>query len=107
MDQRHGYRGKTAERRRTCITWPTPLRGKPVAGANLEFFGFDVKHRRNNRTDIDVEQFAESTDDDGQVIVEERDQRRGFRWLVTARTDGGRFAFLGFSNVWYGRYHDP
>ena len=81
--------------------------GKPVAGANLEFFGFDVKHRRNNRTDIDVEQFAESTDADGQVIVEERDQRRGFRWLVTARTDGGRFAFLGFSNVWYGRYHDP
>jgi len=29
-----------------------------------------------------------------------------YQWLVTARTDDGRFAYLGFDHVWYGQRHD-
>ena len=32
--------------------------------------------------------------------------RRITQWLVTARTEQGRFAYLGFSNVWYGNWYD-
>ncbi|MEA1951526.1 MAG: MG2 domain-containing protein, partial [Planctomycetota bacterium] len=80
--------------------------GRPIANANLEFFGFKMRHRRNNNYEINIQNFAEHTDKNGQVITDARQQPRGYQWLITARGSKGRFAYLGFSNVWYGRYYD-
>ena len=80
--------------------------GKPVAKANVEFFGFRVEHRDNNRVDIQVKQFAEHSDADGQVILLPQDQPQDYQWIVIARTREGRFAYLGFTGVWYNRLHD-
>ena len=50
---------------------------------------------------------AEFTNADGQVIRRNRAQQPpDYQWLVTARTQEGRFAYLGFTNVWYGSYYD-
>src|SRR5262249_10596404 len=48
-----------------------------------------------------------------QVTTTEGDQAHNFSWIITARKDkdnssgGDRFAYLGFSGVWYGRTYDP
>ncbi len=36
----------------------------------------------------------------------EATSRTDFQWLVIARTQQGRFAYLGFTNVWYGQRYD-
>lgn len=84
--------------------------GRPIEKANVEFFGYK-QVRRDEKTgeahhDVVTADFAEFSDADGQVIVEEKDQPHDYQWLVIARTDDGRFAFMGFSNVWYGRTYD-
>ncbi|MEE8452661.1 MAG: MG2 domain-containing protein, partial [Thermoguttaceae bacterium] len=33
-------------------------------------------------------------------------QPTNHQWIITARTDEGRFAYLGFTGVWYGQRHD-
>lgn len=81
-------------------------KGTPLAGANLEFFGYQQKHLGGNRWQILTTNFAEKADDNGQVIPDPRDLKTDYQWLVTSRDGEGRFAFLGFQNVWYGRYHD-
>lgn len=85
--------------------------GKPVEGANLEFFGYQQKHLGNNKWQILTTNFAEKTDKDGQSMPDPRDLKvepsMPWHWLVTVRDDkGGRFAHLGFWNVWNGEYHD-
>jgi uncharacterized protein YfaS (alpha-2-macroglobulin family) len=80
--------------------------GKPVAKANLEFFGWRQRQRQGGGFDVDVKDTAEFTDADGQTIVDNRAQPADYQWLITARTKEGRFAFLGFTNVWYGNYYD-
>jgi uncharacterized protein YfaS (alpha-2-macroglobulin family) len=82
--------------------------GAPVAKANLEFFGYHQKHLGGNRWQILTTNFAETADENGQVIPDPRDLKTDYQWLVTARTkDENRFAFLGFQGVWYNRYYDP
>jgi hypothetical protein len=80
--------------------------GKPVAGANLEFFGYQYKNLGRNRTQVVTTNFAEKTDDNGQVVPDKRDMPDGYQWLVIARGEGDRFSYLGFQNVWDGRYYD-
>ncbi|MBN1395447.1 MAG: alpha-2-macroglobulin [Pirellulales bacterium] len=81
--------------------------GKPVARANVEFFGWRmIHHNRPQRFEILTKQFAEYTDADGQVILGKDDQPNEYQWLATARTKDGRFAYLGFDHVWFGRRHD-
>jgi len=85
--------------------------GQPVAGANLEFFGYWQKWREVRRTgeaqyDIQTRNFAERADPDGQVIVKGSDEDRNYAWLITATTGDGRFAYLGFTHAWFGRYYD-
>ena len=80
--------------------------GKPVGQANLEFFGWKQQWRAPNRVEIDTRNFAEFTNADGQVIPNPAQQPQDYQWLVTAMTQEGRFAYLGFTNVWYGRYYD-
>ena len=81
--------------------------GRPVAKANVEFFGWrQIHHNRPRRYEIVTKQFAEYADADGQVMLGAESQPTNMRWLITARTKEGRFAYLGFDHVWYGRQHD-
>jgi alpha-2-macroglobulin len=80
--------------------------GKPIARANVEFFGFRQEHRGSRRFEILTKQFAEFTDTDGMVMLGPEDQPTNHQWIITARTKQGRFAYLGFTGVWYGRRHD-
>jgi alpha-2-macroglobulin len=81
--------------------------GKPIARASLDFFGWRQQwHDRPPRSEVLTREFAEHTDADGQAIVDAAGQESGYQWLVTARTADGRFAYLGFTHVWYGQWYD-
>ncbi|NQU20777.1 MAG: alpha-2-macroglobulin, partial [Candidatus Nealsonbacteria bacterium] len=82
--------------------------GKPIEKANLEFFGYRMQSSGNNpRTyKVIVNQFAEHTDRDGQVFTDAKTQPTNLQWIITATTEKGRFAYLGFTNAWYGQRHD-
>ena len=80
--------------------------GRPIAKANVEFFGWRHEHRGANRFDVITKQFAEFTDADGQVVLAPKDQDQESQWIIVATTAEGRLAYLGFTNVWYGQYYD-
>jgi uncharacterized protein YfaS (alpha-2-macroglobulin family) len=81
--------------------------GKPVPKANVEFFGWQqLYHDKPPRYEIITKQFADSTDADGQLLMDQNSQPPNFQWLVIARTREGRFAYLGFTGVWYQQIHD-
>jgi uncharacterized protein YfaS (alpha-2-macroglobulin family) len=83
--------------------------GLPVAKANLEFFGWkQVQVLPNqNQFRVDTRRFAEVTDADGQVILGQDKLPQDHQWLISARKpDEDRFAYLGFTNVWYRPYYD-
>jgi len=81
--------------------------GKPIQQANVEYFGYKIEQVRNqNRYNVLTKNFAEFSDADGQVILDNDSLTQQYQWLVMARTDQGRFAFLGFQHIWYGRQHD-
>ncbi len=80
--------------------------GEPIAGANVEFFGWGQERIRGkqNRHRVVTSNFAEKTDADGQIITNPKLMEQNLQWLAIARTKDGRFAHLGFSSVWYGRH---
>ncbi|OGV64485.1 MAG: alpha-2-macroglobulin [Lentisphaerae bacterium RIFOXYB12_FULL_65_16] len=86
--------------------------GAPVVKANLEFFGYRMVYRETKRGllgrpfDIVVNQFAESTDANGQVILGPKEHSDQFQWLIIATTPDGRFAYHGFTGMWYPNYYD-
>ena len=84
--------------------------GTPVAKANVEFFGYkQTWHDKPPRNETITKQFAEFTDADGQLFMDQKTQPQDYQWIVTARTDqkaGGRFAYLGFTGVWYAQRYD-
>ena len=80
--------------------------GKPVAKANVEFFGWQHRQRDSGRHEVLVKNFAEYTDADGQIMLNLKRQPQDYQWIVIARTREGRFAYLGFTNVWQGNWHD-
>ena len=81
--------------------------GEPVAGANVEFFGWKQERIQNRRRfNVLIKNFAERTNAAGQLIPEQLDVEGRYQWLVIARTQGGRLAHLGFRNVWARRYRD-
>ena len=79
--------------------------GLPVAKTNVEYFGWKQIQVQPNKPAYKVvtTNFAEFTDKDGQVIVDQQKLPQDHQWLITARGDGGRFAYLGFSGVWYSK----
>jgi uncharacterized protein YfaS (alpha-2-macroglobulin family) len=85
--------------------------GRPVPKAGVELFGWKQVQVAPNRNEYRVETtaFTQTTDADGQVLLDEGRMPRDRQWLITARTpkEGARFAYLGFSNVWFGRHYDP
>ena len=85
--------------------------GKPVEKANLAFFGYrqervKMKLPTGRYYNVLTSEFAEFTNADGQSVPAQDDLQRHFKWLVTATTDTGRLAYLGFSGVWYRQRHD-
>ena len=80
--------------------------GKPVPKANVEFFGYRMERRRDQSFELLIKQSAEFTDNNGQVLLSERDLPSNYQWLITARGEPNRFAFLGYTHVWFGRHHD-
>jgi len=80
--------------------------GKPIDGANLEFFGYRYEHIGGGRRRVVTTNFAEQTDRDGLAMPDQRDLQNNFQWLVIARTGQGRLAYYGFHNVWTARHHD-
>ena len=90
--------------------------GKPVAKANLEFFGYRYEYLKQKqglggilpqrRFNVITKQFAEFTDADGQAILDQEQMPRQMQWLIIARSDDGRFAYHGFNGVWYSQRHD-
>ncbi len=81
--------------------------GQPIARANVEFFGWRMNYEfQPPRHEVITRQFAELSDADGQVMLDPSRQPQDLQWLITARTDQGRFAYLGFSNVWYANWYD-
>ncbi len=84
------------------------LTGEPVEEANVEFFGWRQERVPDTKRQYRVitDNFAEFTDEQGQIIPDPKLLDSNMQWIAIARTDGGRFAHLGFSGVWYGNYHD-
>lgn len=81
--------------------------GAPVERALVEYFGFRQERIERSRTyAVKVSNFAEYTNGDGLIVSKRGDLDPQYQWLITARTDSGRLAFLGFTNVWYPGYHD-
>lgn len=80
--------------------------GKPIADCNVEFFGYWQEHLDGNRFQIHTKNFAEKSNAQGITTLVADDQTQRHQWIATARTDGGRLAFLGFSGVWHGSYYD-
>ncbi|MBS0265766.1 MAG: alpha-2-macroglobulin, partial [Planctomycetes bacterium] len=82
--------------------------GLPVPKANVEFFGWKQENPQPNPRGFKVAtaNFAEFSDKDGQVTLDQKKMSQDYQWLVMARTDKGRLAFLGFTGIWYGQYHD-
>ncbi len=85
--------------------------GQPIAKANVEFFGYRQQHLDNNNYRVETKNFAETTDNDGQVTLpipaDDKEMRqREYQWVATATTPDGRLAYLGFHNVWRAEYYD-
>ena len=87
--------------------------GQPVAGANVEFFGWRQERLKKKKGvvlkryyNILTKDFAEFTDKDGQVFLTQQQMPTGYNWLATATTEDGRHAYLGYHSVWYNRRHD-
>ena len=83
--------------------------GAPIAKANVEFFAYRQRHIDGNNFQIDTKNFAEATDENGQVFLPVPDDgkdpaAREYQWLATATTPSGRLAYIGFHNVWRGQY---
>ena len=87
--------------------------GKPIAGGHLDFFGFGFDRRKlfsrpnkiiNQVTKplLEMSRFAEYTNSDGQATISRDRMPRNYQWLITARANSGRLAYMGFDRVWFG-----
>ncbi len=80
--------------------------GRPLKGMNVEFFGYRQQRLKSGRYQVMTSNFAENTNLQGIVTPSAKDLVPNYSWLVTARDKDGRFAYMGFSGVWAGRYYD-
>jgi uncharacterized protein YfaS (alpha-2-macroglobulin family) len=74
--------------------------GQPISRANVEFFGFRQEWDGRNKPRVVVRQFAEFSDAAGQLVLGRDRLPEDFQWLVIARTQEGRLAYLGFQGIW-------
>lgn len=95
---------------KTLVYVADAVTGKPVAKANVEFFGYRMKEVTvpifGSRWTTEIKNFAEFTDADGQIRHDFTDPDRAYSWLTIARTDDGRLAHYGFDSMWHGTRYD-
>ena len=83
------------------------LTGEPIAKANLEFFGYrQMQVRNTNQFNLEIANFADLTDANGQLIGRPKPDENQYQWIITATTPSGRFAYLGYTSVWAPQYYD-
>lgn len=82
------------------------ITGEGIPEANVEFFGWRQRHLGDRNFTIDIKNFAEFTDADGQIELDQDRAPNDHQWLIIARAAPGRLAYLGFTGVWYGSYYD-
>jgi uncharacterized protein YfaS (alpha-2-macroglobulin family) len=88
--------------------------GQPVPKANVEFFGWRQTPvaPNQNRYRVTTTAFGKTSDADGQVILGQKELPQDHQWMIIARKDkageegANRFAYLGFTHVWFGRHYD-
>ncbi len=75
--------------------------GKPIAGVKLDFKGYRTERLKkkvgNRRYNILPKTFTKTTDDNGQVIVENTET--SYQWAVEA-SKGDKRAWMGYSRIW-------
>ncbi len=82
--------------------------GQPVQKANVEFFGWRHVPVAGvvRQQQVTTRNFAEFTDNDGQLMLGPDRLPQDHQWLITATTKEGRLAYLGFTGVWHNKYYD-
>jgi uncharacterized protein YfaS (alpha-2-macroglobulin family) len=88
--------------------------GRPIPGADLDVFGWKQVQVATNQNAFRVEtrQFRATTDADGLAVFGSDRMPNDHQWLAVAHKakDGAggsdRFAYLGFSYIWYGQAYD-
>jgi uncharacterized protein YfaS (alpha-2-macroglobulin family) len=86
--------------------------GQPIEKANMEFFGWKQTHLGGNAWRIDTTGFAEFSDKDGQLTLDDKQANQQYQWMIIARRGkekqetSDRFAYLGWSYLWGGRQYD-
>src|SRR5262249_23680645 len=87
--------------------------GSPVENARIDFFGWKQVPTAPNRNawTTGTKEPPARCDADGQIILDSDQLSHEYQWLITggtpaAKNSYGRFAYLGFTNVWYGRRYD-
>jgi uncharacterized protein YfaS (alpha-2-macroglobulin family) len=90
------------------------ITGKPIPDVTLDYFGYRQIQVQPFKPNYRVETagFTKTTDQDGQIFLDDKSQSNQYQWLITAHKPkagvGGadRFAYLGFTNVWYAQMYD-
>jgi alpha-2-macroglobulin len=77
--------------------------GTPIAGANVEFFGYRQQRNRQGQVQTITNNFAERSDAHGLVRPDRNRMGNNLQWLAIARTPTGGLAYTGFQGVWRGR----
>ena len=72
--------------------------GAPVPNATVECLGYQQRYEGGRPQRIGIAQQTGVTDANGLLTLKLDTQ---YQWLITARAAGDRFAYLGFSGVWY------
>tara|TARA_R110002096_G_scaffold159011_11_gene324666 strand:- start:3698 stop:9697 length:6000 start_codon:yes stop_codon:yes gene_type:complete len=81
--------------------------GVGIAKADVEFFGWERDRGRvqQNKWKVNVSSQSKQTNEKGEVEFQQG-QRDRKQWLTTARTEQGRFAYLGFRSMWARDYQN-
>lgn len=75
--------------------------GSPVAGAEIDFFGWNNRwNERLKRSEVVTRRFADKTDGSGILLADPDRLSNEYQWLVVARTRDGKMAWMGFAGSW-------
>ena len=93
--------------------------GKPIPNAEVDLIGYWQEYvrdpkGRNNKHIVHTKELRTETDGNGIARVSQQDAQdndknnrgRNLQWIASARTQDGRRAWYGFSNIWKNNYHD-
>ncbi|MCL2120140.1 MAG: MG2 domain-containing protein, partial [Planctomycetaceae bacterium] len=76
--------------------------GTPVAGANVDVFGYRVESRGNQQRNVIITEKSLTTSNEGQTTYQASDQQY-YQCMLTATTRDGRFAHCGIGEIWFQR----